>query len=105
MFVLLRRVSCWSSPGASPLLMVRSGCGHDPELSQEVARVPVDPAVNNLAVLDLGDGAPVRPSTPCRRGYSHQITPMGSRRCVVGQNIVSTAQGYPFPKRASHRGS
>src|SRR4030095_1652079 len=90
MFVLLRRVSCWSSPGASPLLMIRLGCGHDPELSQEMARVPVDPAVNNLAVLALGDGAPVRLSTPVRRGDSHQITPMGSRRCVAGHHIVST---------------
>ena len=62
------------------------------ELPEQMAGVPVDPASDDLAVPDLGNGASMCLSTAIRWRNPHEITAMGASGCVATHDVVATAQ-------------
>ena len=69
--------------------------GYDAELPQEIRRVPVDPVVNGLPVLELPDGAPMRDCPSVRGRDTHEVAAMrpggGPASCnevALGKHLV-----------------
>src|SRR5438093_944866 len=77
-------------PGAIPTGLFRGW--QDAKLPEEIARIPVDPVVDALTVLELRDRAAVGDRMQVRRRDTHEVTAMRARGDPARDDEIAIGQ-------------